>query len=49
MEEKIRTTCRFLEKKIREYELLATEIQQLQKEVQASGFPSERKDRSGRL
>ena len=47
MEEKTRTTYRFLKKKIREYERLATEIQQLRKEVKESGFPSEEKDQSG--
>ena len=49
MEEKTRTTHLFLKKKIREYERLATEIQQLRKEVQESGLPSEEQDRSGRL
>jgi EPS-associated MarR family transcriptional regulator len=44
MEEKTRTTYLFLKKKIREYERLATEIQQLRKEVQESGFPSENQD-----
>ena len=47
MEEKTRTTYLFLKKKIREYERLATEIQQLRKEVQESGFPSEEQDQSG--
>ena len=49
MEEKIRTSCRFLRQKIREYDRLATEIQQLRKEVQESGFPSEEEDRSDGL
>lgn len=46
MEEKTRTTYRFLKKKIREYERLATEIQQLRKEVKESGFPSEEHDQN---
>ncbi len=40
LEEKTRTTCRFLERKVREYERLATEIRQLRKEVKESGLPS---------
>ena len=44
---KTRTTYFFLNKKIREYERLATEIQQLQEEVRESGFPSEEQDQSG--
>jgi EPS-associated MarR family transcriptional regulator len=47
MEEKTRATYRFLKKKIREHELLATEIQQLREEVQESGIPSEEQDQSG--
>ena len=47
MEEKTRTTYRFLKKKIGEYERLATEIQQLRKEVKESGFASEEQDKSG--
>ncbi len=47
MEKKIRTTHLFLEKKIREYEWLAKEIQQLQEEVQESGSPSGEQDQSG--
>ena len=47
MEEKTRTTYRFLRKKIREYERLATEIQQLRKEVKESGFLSKEQDQSG--
>ena len=47
MEEKTRTTYRFLRKKIREYERLATEIQQLRKEVKESGFASEDEGKSG--
>ena len=46
MEEKTRTTYRFLRKKIREYERLATEIQQLRKEVKESGFLSKEQDQS---
>jgi EPS-associated MarR family transcriptional regulator len=44
---KTRTTYLFLNKKIREYERLATEIQQLREEVRESGFPSEEQDQSG--
>ncbi|MHB9098351.1 MAG: MarR family EPS-associated transcriptional regulator [Syntrophales bacterium] len=40
MEKKTRTTHLFLEKKMREYEWLAKEIQQLREEVQESSFPS---------
>ncbi|MHB8908691.1 MAG: MarR family EPS-associated transcriptional regulator [Syntrophales bacterium] len=40
MEKKTRTTRLFLEKKIREHEWLAKEIQQLREEVQESGIPS---------
>jgi EPS-associated MarR family transcriptional regulator len=47
MEKKTRTTYIFLKKKIGEYERLATEIQQLRKEVQESGLPSEEQDQSG--
>ena len=41
IEKKIQTTYLSLKTKIREYERLATEIQQLRKEVQESGLPSE--------
>jgi EPS-associated MarR family transcriptional regulator len=47
IEKKTRTTYLFLTKKMREYERLATEIQQLREEVRESGFPSEEQDRSG--
>jgi EPS-associated MarR family transcriptional regulator len=47
IEKKTRTTYLFLNKKIREYERLATEIQQLREEVRESGFPSEEQDQSG--
>jgi len=47
MEEKTRTTYRFLRKKIREYERLATEIQQLRKEVKESGVLSKEQGQSG--
>ena len=47
MEEKNRTTYRFLKKKIGEYERLAMEIQQLRKEVKESGFASEDEGKSG--
>ncbi len=47
LEEKTRTTYRFLERKIREHERLATEIQQLRKEVQESGFLSEEQEQIG--
>ncbi len=40
MEKKTRTTRLFLEKKIREHEWLAKEIQQLREEVQEGSFPS---------
>jgi len=46
-EEKTRTTYLFLKKKIREYERLPTEIQQLREEVRESGFPSDEQDQSG--
>jgi EPS-associated MarR family transcriptional regulator len=47
IEKKTQTTYLFLKKKIREYERLTTEIQQLREEVRASGFPSEEQDQSG--
>jgi EPS-associated MarR family transcriptional regulator len=47
MEEKTRTTDLFLKKKIREHERLATEIQQLRKEMGESGLSSEEQDQSG--
>jgi EPS-associated MarR family transcriptional regulator len=47
IEKKTRTTYLFLNKKIRECERLATEIQQLREEVRESGFPSEEQDQSG--
>ena len=47
IEKKTRTTYLFLHKKIREYERLETEIQQLREEVRESGFPSEEQDQSG--
>ena len=47
IEKKTRTTYLFLKKKIRKYERLATEIQQLREEVRESGFPSEEQDQSG--
>ena len=47
IEKKTRTTYLFLKKKIREYERLATEIQQLREEVRESGFPSAEQDQNG--
>jgi EPS-associated MarR family transcriptional regulator len=47
IERKAWTTCLFLNKKIREYERLATEIQQLREEVRKSGFPFEEQDQGG--
>jgi len=47
MGEKTRATYRFLNKKIREHERLATEIQQLREEMQESGIPSEDQDQGG--
>jgi EPS-associated MarR family transcriptional regulator len=41
IEEKSRMTYHFLKRKMREYEQLELEIQQLREEVQASGAPSE--------
>jgi len=46
MEKKTWTTYLSLKKKIREYERLPTEIQQLREEVQESGLPSEEQDQS---
>jgi EPS-associated MarR family transcriptional regulator len=47
MEEKTRATYLFLERKMREYEWLAKEIELLREEVQESGFPSGEQDQSG--
>jgi EPS-associated MarR family transcriptional regulator len=47
IEKKTRTTYLFLEKKIREYERLATEIQRLREEVRESGFSSAEQDQNG--
>jgi EPS-associated MarR family transcriptional regulator len=48
-EKKNRTTYLFLHEKIREYERLAMEIQQLREEVRESGFSSEEQDQSGNM
>ncbi|MBN2438474.1 MAG: MarR family EPS-associated transcriptional regulator [Deltaproteobacteria bacterium] len=47
IEKKIRTTYFFLKQKIREYEHLELEIEQLREEVRKSGFSSEEQDQSG--
>ena len=47
IEEKSRTTSRFLKRKMMEYEQLDMEIQQLRKEVRESGFDSEEQGQSG--
>ncbi len=47
MEKKTRTTHLFLEKKMREYEWLAKEIQLLREEVRESGVPSGEQDCTG--
>jgi EPS-associated MarR family transcriptional regulator len=44
IEEKARTTYRFLKRKIEEYEKLEIEIQQLKKEVGSSDLPGEGRD-----
>jgi EPS-associated MarR family transcriptional regulator len=47
IEKKARTTQLFLKKKIREYEWLAKEIEQLREEEQENGFLSGEQDQSG--
>ena len=47
IEKKARTTQLFLKRKIREYEWLAKEIEQLREEEQENGFPSGEQDQSG--
>jgi EPS-associated MarR family transcriptional regulator len=47
IEEKSRATYLFLKFKIREYERLEMEIQQLREEVQAIGFPADEQGQSG--
>jgi EPS-associated MarR family transcriptional regulator len=47
IEKKTMTAYLFLKKKIRNYERLATEIQQLREEVRKNGVPSEEQDQSG--
>ena len=47
IEKKARTTQLFLRKKIREYEWLAKEIEQLREEEQENGFLSGEQDQSG--
>jgi EPS-associated MarR family transcriptional regulator len=44
IEEKARTTCFFLKRKMKEYELLEEEIRQLRKEVQEIGMSSNEQD-----
>jgi EPS-associated MarR family transcriptional regulator len=44
LEEKAKTTCRFLKRKIEEYEKLEIEIRKLKKEVGFSDLPSEGRD-----
>jgi EPS-associated MarR family transcriptional regulator len=45
IEEKARTTCFFLKRKMKEYELLEEEIRQLRKEVQEIGMFSDEQDK----
>ena len=45
IEEKARTTCFFLKRKMKEYELLEEEIRQLQEEVQEIGMSSDEQDK----
>jgi EPS-associated MarR family transcriptional regulator len=45
IEEKARTTCFFLKRKMKEYELLEEEIRQLRKEVQEIGISSDAQDK----
>ncbi|MBA4423358.1 MAG: MarR family EPS-associated transcriptional regulator [Syntrophus sp. (in: bacteria)] len=45
IEEKARTTCFFLKRKMREYELLEEEIRQLREEVQEIGMSSDEQDK----
>ena len=45
IEEKARTTCFFLKRKMKEYELLEEEIRQLRKEVQEIGMSSDAQDK----
>ena len=47
IEKKARTTQLFLKRKIREYEWLAKEIEQLREEEQENGFLSGEQDQSG--
>jgi EPS-associated MarR family transcriptional regulator len=44
IEEKARTTCFFLKRKMKEYELLEEEIKQLQVEVQEIGFSPDQRE-----
>ena len=46
IEEKARTTCFFLKRKMKEYELLEEEIRQLREEVQEIGMSSDEQDKS---
>lgn len=45
IEEKARTTCFFLKRKMKEYELLEEEIRQLREEVQEIGMSSDEQDK----
>ncbi len=47
VEEKSRVTCLFLKRKMRECERLELEIQQLQEEMRATGFPIDEQGQSG--
>jgi EPS-associated MarR family transcriptional regulator len=47
IEEKSRMTCLFLKRKMREYEQLELEIQQLREEMRESGVDSEEQVQSG--
>ena len=45
IEEKARTTCFFLKRKMKEYELLEEEIRQLREEVQEIGMSSDAQEK----
>ncbi|MDP2267760.1 MAG: MarR family EPS-associated transcriptional regulator [Deltaproteobacteria bacterium] len=49
IEAKSRMTYRFLKRKMREYEQLELEIQQLQEEVRDNGSPAEAQDQHGNV
>jgi len=48
IEEKARTTCFFLKRKMKEYELLEEEIKQLREEVQEIGMSSDERDKGAK-